>query len=625
VSTRLQPLNLIEFTGGVNYETQSFKLEPNESPDMVNVTVDRRGGFYTRRGGRRWQGHANIGEYVPAGWVAGPVARFPGGASNDMRTIDKPSLDLVGDLDVRVHAAADNWVPGGSSFQALMAKFETSRSWNFRINNANGRLQFLVTVTGQGTSTVSSSVAVPFVNGQGGWLRVTRVATTGVINFYTSTDGTTWTLLSGPHNATAGPPAVGTANLHVGSDNGGVTFAGRIFRATLRDGIDGTIVADYVPGVATDAYGNIWLRRGTVVEVPAGSWLTDANVRADELPFTTWKPRNAESHVYPDDFWEVFVTSEGLIHVAGPTGAFGELGVKCNAQSHLADFASWGQSVYIATGAKADEVGGAPVRRAPSLSPITKVLTVAGTGHWADDYTQPVGGVMPQADLVEAHGGYLFVASTKENNVLHPNRVRWSHPGGHPEDWAELDFIDIERGGGRITALLSFQDHLLIFKRDSVWALYGYDADSWQLIQVSMSAGTLGPHTVARSEDSVYFFSPTGIGRVWRYTGQQVSSISDRVEDAMGQITDFTNVWVDWVHDSLAVTVPFTPPAVARIIGDQSTPSDMAREPRGRNPNGRSTATVAGCSTLLWDPSIGQGAWVVYRPARGCLGPIARR
>ena len=47
---RIRVFDVVDFTGGLNLVSDSFKLAPNESPDMCNVDVDRRGGFQVRRG-----------------------------------------------------------------------------------------------------------------------------------------------------------------------------------------------------------------------------------------------------------------------------------------------------------------------------------------------------------------------------------------------------------------------------------------------------------------------------------------------------------------------------------------------------------------------------------------------
>ena len=51
---RLQPLDLMDFTGGLNLRKNQFQLAENESPDLLNVDIDPRGGFYTRKGWQRW-------------------------------------------------------------------------------------------------------------------------------------------------------------------------------------------------------------------------------------------------------------------------------------------------------------------------------------------------------------------------------------------------------------------------------------------------------------------------------------------------------------------------------------------------------------------------------------------
>lgn len=47
---RIRVFDVTDFTGGLNLVSDSFKLAPNESPDMLNVDVDHRGGFQVRKG-----------------------------------------------------------------------------------------------------------------------------------------------------------------------------------------------------------------------------------------------------------------------------------------------------------------------------------------------------------------------------------------------------------------------------------------------------------------------------------------------------------------------------------------------------------------------------------------------
>lgn len=328
-----------------------------------------------------------------------------------------------------------------------------------------------------------------------------------------------------------------------------------------------------------------------------------------------WEPRNGTEHDYSDGTFRVFVTHNNLVYESGTDATFSVLAegdatpAHCNANPHLADFASWSDNTYIATGRKADEIGGAPLR--VDQSAVAVRLTPAGDGSWNPDYTTPVQGVMPQADYVEAHAGHLFVASTKENDLVggvqnHEDRLRWSHPND-PEDWAKSDYIDITAGGGHITGLQSFQDHLLIFKTDSLWALYGYDTDSWQLVKVSRSAGCLAPTAVARSDQAIYYYSPSGRGNVYVYLGEGApTSISSPLENALEEIsfTQVEDVFLGWVLNRLIVSVPWI-----------ASWDDNART---LDPNPTH-------SVFAFVPETGGGAWELHRPAKGNVGPIIER
>jgi hypothetical protein len=310
----------------------------------------------------------------------------------------------------------------------------------------------------------------------------------------------------------------------------------------------------------------------------------------DVTDASVWYPRLAKQHLLSTGTFDVYVANRegasssdtGKLYRSTSGGVFSDTGVECNAYPHMADFAAWGDEMYVATGRGAADVSSTPVK-----SDSTTITALADAAlAFNDDYTIPVGGRMPFADMVEAHAGYLFVAGTREGGVDHPNRIRWSHPD-QPEDWATLDFLDINRGGGRITGLLSFRDHLLIFKSDSVFALYGYDLESWQLIQVSMSIGA--PHTGAltRSENATYFYSASDRGGIYAYTGESPIHITEKLRSLIEQITDFNAVFVEWT--------------------------------------GRRLWCPVGEDILVFDPEIGQGSWVRHRPGAGTMGPIVKR
>jgi hypothetical protein len=327
-----------------------------------------------------------------------------------------------------------------------------------------------------------------------------------------------------------------------------------------------------------------------------------------------WNPRCGYDHDFSDGTSVVLLTNEQRILAANNTTTFTKLAypstaeVKCNAEPHLASFASWGDVIYIATGRKVDAFMSSekPIRY--NKDGTVTALEPTGLTTYNDDYTIPVSGVMPQCDFVEPHAGYLFAASIRENATGsvtdYPNRLRWSHPDS-AEDWASLDFLDIEVGGGRITGLQTFRDHLLIFKTNSIWALYGYDSDSWQLVSVSESIGTQTPTAVASTPMGVVFFCTCGTGSIHLYQGDEPKRISDNIQEcAEGVPTDrLDDIWMGWATDRLLVSLPW--------VADW-------------DPSGGTTAT--GSSLFTWDPYNGDsGAWEMHRPAKGSVGPIMGR
>lgn len=178
---------------------------------------------------------------------------LPGVASNYLSVPDEAALDITGDLDLRVRVAADTLT--SATNRVLIAK------WGTTGNQRSYMLQLLI---GGGLSlfwnpdgTLASNVAVgstaviPFGDGEAGWIRATLDVDNGAggrrITFYTSTDGVTWSQL-GDVITQVGTTSIfsGTALCEVGSNTSGVNnlFTGKVYRAQVLSGIDGTTVLD---------------------------------------------------------------------------------------------------------------------------------------------------------------------------------------------------------------------------------------------------------------------------------------------------------------------------------------------------------------------------------------------
>lgn len=280
-----------------------------------------------------------------------------------------------------------------------------------------------------------------------------------------------------------------------------------------------------------------------------------------------WDPRSMFVHTLASGTDYVFVANDGKLLVS-TNGTFSTVqesavDVAVDASPHLADFAAWGDTLYVACGNQQQslkwEVGGTTLQTATGAATFTA-------------YTAPSTDVFPQCEFVAAHSGYMFAAHIYEDSNAHPHRLRWSHPAV-PGAWNANDYIDIKEGGGPITGILPMRDCLLIFKPSSVWALFGYDSTSWQLVNVTREVGAVHRQAIARSEQTVFFFSwPRGVFGIT--DTQYPVEISTQLRPAFGDAyfgnAASTEIWMGWVKDRLWVSVPYlndgsgSPPTTAK-------------------------------------------------------------
>jgi hypothetical protein len=169
-------------------------------------------------------------------------------------------------------------------------------------------------------------------------------------------------------------------------------------------------------------------------------------------------------------------------------------------------------------------------------------------------------GNMPQAFLVAAHMGHLWVAHTTEGGNSYPNRVRFSHPN-FPEDWRLEDFIDVDAGvdGDEITALVPYADRLLVFKKRSIHAIFGSDPETFQVFTVTAEVGAPTQEAVCATDLGIYFFSwPDG---VFLYDGRNVTWQFERLMPAIqdGKIPSSyaDKIMLGWGNRRLWVSVPW--------------------------------------------------------------------
>lgn len=192
--------------------------------------------------------------------VKTPHLRLPGISGNYISSPDHASLDITGDIDIRAALAMDDWTP--SDYQTVVSKLiHPNYSYRFLVD-AGGTFYFDWSPDGTSILPADSSVSIGGTDGAILCIRVTMDVDNGsgqrVIRFYTkaTTPDTAkadcdsnagWTLKDTMTQGGTTSIFAGTAPLQIGAyASGGSTYAlkGRVYAVTIKNGIDGTTVAD---------------------------------------------------------------------------------------------------------------------------------------------------------------------------------------------------------------------------------------------------------------------------------------------------------------------------------------------------------------------------------------------
>jgi hypothetical protein len=170
-------------------------------------------------------------EAVTLNGVVGTYVSTPNATANQ----------ITGDIDLRCKAVTTAWTSG--AFYSLVNKSGAGRLYELNVNAAgkpfldiNGAFDVVATDT---------LLNYGFVNGTAKWLRATRIAATGVVTFYSSDDGSTWTQLD-QVTSTTGAINNSAQIVNIGQLAGaGGPFAGKIYQAQIYNGINGTLAVDF--------------------------------------------------------------------------------------------------------------------------------------------------------------------------------------------------------------------------------------------------------------------------------------------------------------------------------------------------------------------------------------------
>ena len=191
-----------------------------------------------------------------AGTVSRVTATVPAGTSgsdrylavratalNSASTSDSPQNSITGNIDIRIKVAFASAAP---PFQVLASKVGASNI-SYQLGMTPGkRLQLNWSSDGTDVSNVKysqSSVAVDYIPDKPVWLRSTLQLDNGsgssLFNFYTSSDGQTWTQLGTTRTASAIANIYdGTADVMIGANvTGGSPLAGKVYYTDIRNNL----------------------------------------------------------------------------------------------------------------------------------------------------------------------------------------------------------------------------------------------------------------------------------------------------------------------------------------------------------------------------------------------------
>ena len=211
-------------------------------------------------------GYLNEGSLPTSGGSAYVPLR---GVSGDyIWTADKAALRVTGDIEIVARVASSTW----SSNENFVTRWGSPGAQAFAFQAISSSVRFFISTDGTNALGALATANHGFTAGTPYWVKVTRRASDGRVQFFTAPDSSSepssWTQLGADVTLSAGSSIfAAAAPLELGSQQGGTVtrLSGGVFRAIVRSGIGGTTVADFNAanatafGLPSDGVGNGWL------------------------------------------------------------------------------------------------------------------------------------------------------------------------------------------------------------------------------------------------------------------------------------------------------------------------------------------------------------------------------
>ncbi len=185
------------------------------------------------------------------------VATFvnlPGASGDFISTPDSAATSITSDIDLRWYGSLNDWTPPTDD-RALISKWliaGNQKSYLFRVTVTTGVLALFLSGDGAAQINAISTAATGFVDGTQHGVRVTLNNTTDIVQFFTRNDNNIqsnsgWTQLGGDRSIAVTGIFDSSTEVTIGGRNSGTDdiLAGNVRRAIIKNGINGTTVADF--------------------------------------------------------------------------------------------------------------------------------------------------------------------------------------------------------------------------------------------------------------------------------------------------------------------------------------------------------------------------------------------
>jgi hypothetical protein len=230
---------------------------------------------------------------------------------------------------------------------------------------------------------------------------------------------------------------------------------------------------------------------------------------------------------------------------------------------HGACLATWGDTLYIATGTSST-AGGYSWKTTD-----TYATNITRSGYNPDPWQTTADATkikIPQCEHLTVHASRMWAAwvteppkgSPTSPAVEWPNRLRYSITGT-ATNWDADAYFDLLGGGNGINAMGVANGSLVVFKSNAVYVVYGNSPSNFGVLQLSDKLGCQSHHAMAVADNGIYFYS---LGRGLFFTdGNSIIEISGNIKPIidLGWVSSSSaeGVSVSWVGGRVWLSLPY--------------------------------------------------------------------